>query len=200
MARDPRETGNWVGHDSFLPDAGVLITKTKNADLAPFMWIVDSHPDDIAQVDYIRPDGSPKMYSLGDYRQLADATFKVGTKGTHPELGEVGLASAGETTNTYVDRGNDLKFLILDRIEDRAGVLKYRVAVMKATPSPRVLYGVEVGGLAADAPEGGLLTFALPVTNTGSAIDVMRVTAEVEGTDVMIPTTSSSSHPARRRT
>jgi M6 family metalloprotease-like protein len=194
------EVVNRVGHDSFLPDAGVLITKTKNADLAPFMWIVDSHPDDIAQVDYIRPDGSPKMYSLGDYRQLADATFKVGTKGTHPELGEVGLASAGETTNTYVDRGNDLKFLILDRIEDRAGVLKYRVAVMKATPSPLVRYGVEVGGLAADAPEDGLLTFALPVTNTGSAIDVMRVTAEVEGADVMIPNDLVELAPGQTKT
>jgi hypothetical protein len=120
--------------------------------------------------------------------QLADATFKVGTKGTHPELGDVGLASAGETTNTYIDRGNDLKFLILDRVEDRAGVLKYRVAVMKATPSPLLTYGVEVGGTAA-GPEAtdGILTHELPVTNTGSAVDVLRVTGASDAADLSIP-------------
>jgi M6 family metalloprotease-like protein len=195
------EVVNRVGHDSFLPDHGVLIAKTKNADLAPFMWVVDSHPDDIDQVDYVRPDGTIKKYPFGDYRQLADATFKVGAKGTHPELGDVGLASAGETTNTYIDRGNDVKFLILDRIEDAAGVLKYRVAVMKATPAPLVRYGVDAEALAAPVTAPGTVTtYRWRLTNTGSATDVVRIAAASDGADTSIGNDLVELVPGQTRT
>jgi M6 family metalloprotease-like protein len=181
------EVVNRVGHDSFLPDHGVLIAKTKNVDLAPFMWVVDSHPDDIGQVDYIRPDGTAKMYPFGDYRQLADATFKAGTIGTHPEYGDVGLASEGETTNTYIDVGNDLKFLILDQIIDAAGVMRYRVAVMKATPSPLIDYAVESAPAGAAAIEEGTVgAYEWTVTNTGGTTDVIRIAAASEDADTMI--------------
>jgi M6 family metalloprotease-like protein len=181
------EVVNRVGYDSFTPDHGVLIAKTKHADLAPFIWVVDSHPDDIDQIDYIRPDGTPKPYPMGDYRQLADATFKVGRTGTHPEFGDKGLAVEGETTNTYEDTGNDLKFLVLDQLEDAAGVLSYRVAVLRATPSPLLTYGVDAGvASTADPVPGTVVEYAFSVTNTGSATDIMRATADAEGADVLV--------------
>ncbi|CAM5304850.1 Peptidase M6-like domain-containing protein OS=Streptomyces antimycoticus OX=68175 GN=SSPO_013800 PE=4 SV=1 [Streptomyces antimycoticus] len=33
------------------PDHGVLLTKTKNKDRAPFAWVVDAHPEDIDLLD-----------------------------------------------------------------------------------------------------------------------------------------------------
>ena len=46
---------------------------------APFMWVIDTHPDDIDLVDFERLDGTDAMVSLGDARQLADALFHAGT-------------------------------------------------------------------------------------------------------------------------
>lgn len=181
------EVVNRVGYDSFTPDHGVLIAKTKNIDLPPFIWVVDSHPDDIGEVDYVRPDGTVKRYPMGDYRQLADATFKVGRTGTHPDLGDKGLAVEGETTNTYEDTGNDLKFLVLDRHEDAAGVLSYRVAVLRATPSPLLTYGVDAEVSAAPTPDRGeVVEYRFTVTNTGSATDIVRVAAGGDGAEVRI--------------
>ncbi len=37
---------------SFVPDFGVLIAKTKNSELAPNIWVIDSHPEDINLVDF----------------------------------------------------------------------------------------------------------------------------------------------------
>lgn len=163
------EVVNRVGFDSFTPDAGVLLAKTKKADTLPFQWVVDSHPDDIGATDYVKPDGEEQKYRPGDYRQLSDALFKVGRKGTN-ELGK-GLARAGETTNSYEDSGNGVKILVLDKREDAAGVLVYRVAALSTTPSPLLRYGVQV------APEPGAPAGQqwFTVTNTGSATDVVRV-------------------------
>ena len=40
--------------------------------------MIDSHPDDIAHIDFIKPDGTPKMATLGDERQLNDGSFNAG--------------------------------------------------------------------------------------------------------------------------
>lgn len=168
------EVVNRVGYDSFTPDSGVLIAKTKNADTLPFLWVVDSHPDDIGAVDYIKPDGQAQMYRFGDYRQLSDALFKAGRRGTHP-AGK-GLATAEETSNSYEDTGNAVKFLILDKLLDRAGILTYRVAALSTTPSPLLRYGaaVEPAGATKD-------TAQFRVTNTGSATDVLRLSVTATG-------------------
>jgi M6 family metalloprotease-like protein len=47
-----------IGADSFTPDSGVMLAKTKNADGAPFVWTVDAHPENINTVDFVRPDGT----------------------------------------------------------------------------------------------------------------------------------------------
>lgn len=104
-----------MGADSFTPDAGVLLSKTKNADSAPFVWVVDANPQDIDMVDFYRPDGTPQKITMGDYRQLSDALFHAGT----------GSGSEFE----YVDEANRLHFYILDLRRDRTGVLSYTVAV-----------------------------------------------------------------------
>ena len=59
-----------MGTDSFTPDTGVLLAKTKNADTAPFMWVVDANPQDIDMVDFVRPDGTP---AEDDHRRLPAA-------------------------------------------------------------------------------------------------------------------------------
>ena len=104
-----------IGNDSFLPGHGVLISRTKNADSAPFVWIIDAHPDDMNAADFHRPDGTPAPMSYGDYRQLADATFNAGLEsGTEYE---------------YVDEPNRLHFYIVDVEKDADGVLSYTVGI-----------------------------------------------------------------------
>ncbi|MFD9887008.1 M6 family metalloprotease domain-containing protein [Streptomyces alboflavus] len=104
-----------MGMDSFTPDNGVLLSKTKNQDRAPFAWVVDSHPEDIDMVDFKRPDGTPQKITMGDYRQLSDALLHAG-------------ADSGSEYE-YVDRANRLHFYVLDLHRTRAGVLSYTVAV-----------------------------------------------------------------------
>ena len=47
-----------IGSDSYDPGHGVLISKTKNANsscgsYSCFVWVVDSHPEDINKVDFV---------------------------------------------------------------------------------------------------------------------------------------------------
>jgi M6 family metalloprotease-like protein len=104
-----------MGADSYQPDAGVMISKTKNADNAPFVWTVDANPQDIDLIDFYRPDGTPQKVTIGDYRQLSDALFHAGTR------------SGSEFE--YTDEANRLHFYILDVQRDKRGVLSYTVAV-----------------------------------------------------------------------
>ncbi|MFD0493701.1 hypothetical protein [Streptomyces rhizosphaericus] len=104
-----------MGMDSFTPDHGVLLAKTKNKDRAPFAWVVDAHPEDIDLVDFRRPDGTDQKITMGDYRQLSDALFHAG-------------ADSGSQYE-YIDRANRLHFYVLDLKRDRSGVLSYTIAV-----------------------------------------------------------------------
>ncbi len=57
-----------LGADSFTQDSGVLIAKTRNAETAPGIHVVDSHPEDINIPNYVKPDGSTFMVTVGDSR------------------------------------------------------------------------------------------------------------------------------------
>jgi M6 family metalloprotease-like protein len=104
-----------MSSDSFQPDAGVMISKSKDSDAEqPFQWTIDANPEDIALIDFVRPNGSDAMVSIGDYRQLADALFHAGTR------------SGSEFE--YVDEANGLHFYVLDIFRDELGVLSYDVA------------------------------------------------------------------------
>ena len=62
-----------IGSDSYSPGHGVLIGKSKNANSSCgtfncFVWYIDSNPQDINQVDYLKADGTP---GEGDDRRRA---------------------------------------------------------------------------------------------------------------------------------
>jgi M6 family metalloprotease-like protein len=184
-----------MGADSFTPDAGVLLSKTKNADSAPFQWVVDANPQDINMIDFYRTDGTPQKITMGDYRQLSDALFHAGTR------------SGSEYE--YTDEANRLHFYILDVKRDATGVLSYTVAVksLDGDGGPSA-HGVALadGTVTSDGkPTNRGVTCTFPLTNTGSysaggqqhpenaaaylTSDVYRLSADVDGAgwDVALP-------------
>ncbi len=65
------------GYDSYVNDHGVLIGRTHVNTSNPAFAVVDSHPGDIAMVDYELNDDYA-AYPLAHATQLADATFHAG--------------------------------------------------------------------------------------------------------------------------
>ena len=149
-----------IGADSFVPTQGVLISKTKNGGgnscgtFTCFVWIIDAHPENINQLDFVKPDGTPLMRTIADARQLNDATFNAGTNsGTKAE---------------YIDAANRLHFYILDVRKDTAGVVHYKVAVRSLDGAGPQTRGVALGTPVPGA-DAGLATCTFPLTNTGAA-------------------------------
>jgi M6 family metalloprotease-like protein len=146
-----------MGADSFTPDSGVLLSKTKDQDRAPFQWVIDANPQDIEMVDFYRPDGTKAMITMGDYRQLSDALFHAGTR------------SGSEYE--FTDEANRLHFYVLDVRRDQSGVLSYTVAVksLDSSGGPST-HGVALGK--GEVSTGGKptnrgVTCSFPLTNTG---------------------------------
>lgn len=105
-----------MGSDSFQPDHGVMISKTKDNDRpAPFQWTIDANPQDIRLIDFYRANGTAQYVTIGDYRQLADALFHAGTR------------SGSEYE--YIDEANGLHFYVISPSRDADGVLSYTVGV-----------------------------------------------------------------------
>nr|WP_234386677.1 M6 family metalloprotease domain-containing protein [Streptomyces sp. ERV7] len=162
-----------MGMDSFTPDSGVLLSKTKNADRAPFAWVVDAHPEDINLVDFTRPDGTPQKITMGDYRQLSDALFHAG-------------ADSGSSYE-YIDEANRMHFYVLNVRRDATGVLSYDIGVKSldgAGPQARAVSLTKGSVTGAPAPGRAVCTFGL--TNTGQpdphnqphlSSDIYRLTA-----------------------
>ncbi|SIR30916.1 M6 family metalloprotease domain-containing protein [Micromonospora avicenniae] len=175
-----------MGADSFTPDNGVLISKTKNADRAPFVWVVDANPQDIDMVDFYQPNGTPQKITMGDYRQLSDALFHAG-------------ANSGSEYE-YVDEANRLHFYVLNLRRDNDGVLSYTVAVRSLDGAGPSQHGVQLskGHLVTQGkPSGKGATCTFDLTNTGKYVageqqhpedasaylksDVYRLSASVGG-------------------
>ncbi|CAO2653547.1 Nn.00g029580.m01.CDS01 [Neocucurbitaria sp. VM-36] len=181
-----------MGADSFCPDSGVMISKTKNADRSqPFQWVIDANPQDAHVVDFYLPNGTARYWSIGDYRQLVDALFHAGTN------------SGSEYE--FEDRSNGLHFYVLEKLRDDAGVLHYTVGVKSTSTNTTftATYGIELGsgkletsGYGKSAADGAYCSFELK--NTGKAAnlssnphpqdlsaylgsDIYRLAAEVEG-------------------
>jgi M6 family metalloprotease-like protein len=167
-----------MGADSFTPDAGVLLSKTKNEDRQPFQWVIDANPQDIRMVDFERPGGGPAMITMGDYRQLSDALFHAGTR------------SGSEYE--YVDEANRLHFYVLGLDRNRAGELSYTVAVRSLDGSG----GPSTHGVALGRGHASRSGCDFRLTNTGSYAaagghpedvtaylksDVFRLSATVSG-------------------
>ncbi|MEV0282986.1 M6 family metalloprotease domain-containing protein [Kribbella sp. NPDC050820] len=171
-----------MGTDSFTPDAGVLLAKTKNEDRAPFEWVIDANPQDIGMTDYVLPDGTEVPITIGDYRQLSDALFHAGTN------------SGSEYE--YTDAANRLHFYVTNVKRDRHGVLSYTVAIRSLDGAGAQKRGVRVLPTVAKPQQNGVQTCSFQLTNTGTAAsgsqhpadvtsylkgDVYRVSAEIEG-------------------
>lgn len=148
-----------MGSDSFTPDSGVMISKSKDSDRTqPFQWTIDANPQDIDVVDFIRPDGKEQKVTIGDYRQLADALFHAGTR------------SGSEYE--HIDEANGLHFYVLNRRRDDLGVLHYTVGARAlssgnstATSGVELSPGAVVGSGSPSAAQGVACVFDL--TNTG---------------------------------
>ncbi|KAI0165357.1 M6 metalloprotease [Hypoxylon sp. FL1284] len=151
-----------MGSDTFTPDSGVMLSKTKDKDNAPFQWTIDAHPEDINITDFYRPDGSISMLSIGDYRQLADALFHAGTR------------SGSEFE--YIDEPNRLHMYIIDIRRDDAGVLHYTVGARSLDGSGLSTHGVELEeGQVAEGPTaratGNGVICGFQLTNSGAFAD-----------------------------
>jgi hypothetical protein len=148
-----------IGSDSFSPGHGVLISKTKDrssscGSSSCFVWVIDAHPEDINRVDFVLPDGTPKMATIGDERQKNDASFNAGlNSGTEYE---------------YVDADNRLHFYIIDKRTDADGILHYTVAVKSLDGAGPQTRGVSLGA-ATKGTEDGYAACTYPLTNTGAA-------------------------------
>ena len=172
-----------MGTDSFTPDAGALLAKTKDEDRAPFEWVIDANPQDIGMTDFVRPDGTKVPITIGDYRQLSDALFHAGTR------------SGSEFE--YVDEANRLHFYVLDQQRDGQGRLSYLLGIRSLDGSGPQRRGVGLRSANAVADSRGLATCRLPLTNSGRAgrlpnehpedvrpylrNDIYRLTARVNG-------------------
>ncbi|HEY6890531.1 MAG TPA: immune inhibitor A domain-containing protein [Solirubrobacter sp.] len=154
-----------IGSDSFDPGHGVLISKSKNTasscgNFTCFVWFIDAHPEDINKVDFIGPDGTPKLATPGDERQKNDATFNVGlNSGTLAE---------------YEDTANRLHFYILDKRTDATGVLHYKVGVRSLDGAGPQTRGVSVASPQLGTAEG-YTTCTFDLKNTGAMAAVPNV-------------------------
>jgi hypothetical protein len=182
-----------MGFDSFTPDSGVLLARTKDRDAAPFIWTVDANPQDIDQTDFVLPNGTPQKMTIGDYRQLSDALFHAG-------------ADSGSEFE-YVDQANRLHFYVLDVQRDKVGVLSYTVAVRSLDGAGPQQRGVAVTPASIVVPAREWSRCTVFVRNTGKAAavppghpedvtayvgsDVYRIsaTASEAGSTTWLPTT-----------
>ena len=113
-----------IGYDSFCPDNGVLLAKNKDKESRNggpngfncFNWVIDAHPEDINKVDYIKPDGTPVMRTIADYRQLNDALFHAGN-------------NSGSQFE-WEDTPNRLHFYIINLYRNKEGILSYKIGIM----------------------------------------------------------------------
>jgi M6 family metalloprotease-like protein len=176
-----------MGADSFTPDSGVMISKTKNSDAQqPFQWVIDANPEDAHVVDFYYPNGTARYWSIGDYRQLVDALFHAGTRsGSQYE---------------HVDAANGLHFYVLDINRDGQGVLHYTVGVAStAANGTAATYGVQLADGTVEATNSTAASWCtFPLKNTGTAAayaaaahpqdltaytgaDIYKLSAAVEG-------------------
>jgi M6 family metalloprotease-like protein len=152
-----------VGSDSYTPGHGVILTKTKTsasncgANVNCFAWVIDAHPDDINKVDFVLPSGQPKMATLGDERQLNDASFNAGT--------------GSGTLAEWEDTRNRLHFYIVDKRTDSDGILHYKVGVRSLDGAGPQTRGVSLATPAPGAALAGWESCTFPLTNTGAAAD-----------------------------
>jgi len=154
-----------IGYDSFTPDHGVLLAKNKDREGRScgyncFTWVIDAHPEDIHQVDYVElGTGKPVMRTMADYRQLNDALFHAG------------LDSGSQYE--WEDTPNRLHFYVLGVQKDAQGILSYTVGVRSLDGSGPQKRGVALraAGCKAGSPAPAC---KFTLKNTGAAADTEK--------------------------
>lgn len=149
-----------IGYDSFTPDSGVLIAKNKNGEgnscgYNCFIWVIDAHPEDMNMVDFKRPDGTPVMRTIADYRQLNDALFHAG------------LDSGSQYE--WEDTPNRLHFYVIDVHKDAKGVLSYTLGVRSLDGAGPQSRGVSLSGPASQVATGTSADCSFTLRNTGAS-------------------------------
>ena len=112
-----------IGYDSFCPGNGILLAMNKDREgrsggpnsFNLFNWVIDANPGDMDMPDFKRPDGTPVMRTIADYRQLNNALFHAG------------LNSGSKFE--YVDEPNRLHFYIIEVHRDADDILSYTIGV-----------------------------------------------------------------------
>jgi M6 family metalloprotease-like protein len=165
-----------IGYDSFCPDNGVLIAKNKDKESRNggpngfncFNWVIDAHPEDINMIDYIRPDGTPVMRTIADYRQLNDALFHAGlNSGSRFE---------------WIDEHNRLHFYIIDLQKDDRGILTYRLGIRSLDGSGPRLRSVTIDPPSAKKMKDNAEYQYFFLKNNGSGNDdIYRLSVKTEG-------------------
>jgi M6 family metalloprotease-like protein len=148
-----------IGYDSFTPDNGVLIAKNKDKESSScgyncFTWVIDAHPEDINLVDFKRPDGTPVMRTIADYRQLNDALFHAG------------LNSGSQYE--WEDAANRLHFYVIDIHKDGLGILSDTVGVRSLDGSGPQKRGVSLAAPAPSRNQENPRVCNFTLTNTGA--------------------------------
>jgi hypothetical protein len=124
-----------------------------------FIWVIDAHPEDIREIDYIKPNGDTVMRTVADYRQLNDALFHAGERS----------GSAYE----WIDEPNRLQFYVIDLHRDARGIRSYTIAVRSLDGAGPHTRGVALAAPAqanVSAPNSPI-TFTLRNTGTTAATD-----------------------------
>ena len=121
------------------------------------MWVVDSHPEDINQVDFVAADGTVNKATVGDERQKNDGSFNAG------------LGSG--STYEYEDTANRLHFYIINKRTDAQGILHYTVGVKSLDGAGPQTRGVSLASPQLGNAEG-YTTCTFNLTNTGAAAAV----------------------------
>jgi M6 family metalloprotease-like protein len=152
-----------IGYDSFTPDSGVLIAKNKDREgntcgYNCFTWVIDARPEDINQLDFVKPDGTRVRRTIADYRQLNDALFKAG------------LRSGSQ--HEWVDEANRLHFYVVDVHRGADDILAYTVAVRSLDGAGPHARGVEMRAPRSFAVSGSSGVLEVTVTNTGEAASI----------------------------
>lgn len=155
-----------MGADSFQPDSGVMISKIKVAPNPPFQWTIDANPQDIELVDFIRPNGTKAMITMGDYRQLADALFHAGTE------------SGSEFE--HIDEANGLHLYVINPHRSAEGVLSYTVGARSLDAKDKNDYGVSIKKgrvlkTSEQSPTNGGVFCSFDITNNGTFADSNKV-------------------------
>lgn len=184
-----------IGYDSFCPDNGVLIAKNKDKESRNegpngfncFNWVIDAHPEDINKPDYIRPNGTPVMRTIADYRQLNDALFHAG------------LNSGSQCE--YIDEPNRLHFYIIDVQKGADGILNYEVGVKSldtkvSAENKTVIAPPSVNKIKASA---GYLPFIVTCTEGKPDIYRVSVSAGEPGWETQISNSLISLKPGEQK-